>query len=250
MPWGISESAFAALAANSDYHYQSFGVPGLGLKARARQGSGHLALFDRSGTRDQACRGGRQFQRLANEGAEGPWGFYDAVDYTPDRVPDGERRAVVFPTWRTIKACRWSPWTTACSIIACSGVSNGSRLLARPNCCCKNAFRCRCLQFQPQRRQSRPRPAAAVVPGRSAAAFPRRHTNVPRAHLLSNGQYNVMCTNAGGGYSTCRDMAITRWRPDRTRDDWGQFIYLRDMSNGNRWSAGHQPTRSPPTPTK
>jgi cyclic beta-1,2-glucan synthetase len=32
VPWGISESAFGALAANSDYHYQSFGVPGLGLK--------------------------------------------------------------------------------------------------------------------------------------------------------------------------------------------------------------------------
>src|SRR4029453_4406896 len=32
VPWGISESAFSALAANSDYHYRSFGVPGLGLK--------------------------------------------------------------------------------------------------------------------------------------------------------------------------------------------------------------------------
>ena len=32
VPWGISESAFSAQAMNSDYHYQSFGVPGLGLK--------------------------------------------------------------------------------------------------------------------------------------------------------------------------------------------------------------------------
>ncbi len=32
VPWGVSESAFSALASNSDYHYQSFGVPGLGLK--------------------------------------------------------------------------------------------------------------------------------------------------------------------------------------------------------------------------
>ena len=53
-----------------------------------------------------------------------------------------------------------------------------------------------------------------------------------------------MCTNSGGGYSSCDDIAVTRWRPDTTRDDWGQFIYLRDMASGKRWSAGYQPLRS------
>jgi hypothetical protein len=31
-PWGISESAFSAISANTDYQYKSFGVPGQGLK--------------------------------------------------------------------------------------------------------------------------------------------------------------------------------------------------------------------------
>ncbi len=64
----------------------------------------------------------------------------------------------------------------------------------------------------------------------------------PRTHLLSNGRYGVMLTSAGSGYSRWRDIAITRWREDPTRDSWGQYIFLRDEQTGTVWSAGYQPT--------
>ncbi len=60
--------------------------------------------------------------------------------------------------------------------------------------------------------------------------------------LLSNGRYHGMLSNAGGGYSRQRDMAVTRWREDSTRDHWGTFCYLRDVGSGEVWSATHQPT--------
>ena len=44
----------------------------------------------------------------------------------------------------------------------------------------------------------------------------------------------------------CGDNAVTRWREDVTRDNWGTFIYLRDVRSGAVWSAGHQPVRSEP----
>src|SRR4029078_8570862 len=44
-------------------------------------------------------------------------------------------------------------------------------------------------------------------------------------------------------YSQCEDNAVTRWREDVTRDNWGAFIYLRDVRSGAVWSAGHQPVR-------
>jgi cyclic beta-1,2-glucan synthetase len=47
--------------------------------------------------------------------------------------------------------------------------------------------------------------------------------------LLSNGRYHVMLTNAGGGYSRWKDLAVTRWREDGTCDAWGSFCYLRDV---------------------
>ncbi len=50
-----------------------------------------------------------------------------------------------------------------------------------------------------------------------------------------------MITAAGGGYSTWRDLDVTRWREDGTRDCWGQFFYVRDLGERNGWSVGHQP---------
>src|SRR5206468_1448718 len=60
--------------------------------------------------------------------------------------------------------------------------------------------------------------------------FRTPHTPAPEVQLLSNGSYHVMITNAGGGYSRWKDMAITRWREDGTRDNWGTFCYIRDVT--------------------
>ena len=50
-----------------------------------------------------------------------------------------------------------------------------------------------------------------------------------------------MITAACAGYSTWRDLDVTRWREDATRDCWGQFFYLRDLSDESLWSIGIQP---------
>src|SRR5262245_2697986 len=63
----------------------------------------------------------------------------------------------------------------------------------------------------------------------------------PVVALLSNGRYAVMITDAGAGSSSWRDMDVTRWREDGTRDCWGQFCYVRDLADGKSWSVGRQP---------
>jgi cellobiose phosphorylase len=67
-------------------------------------------------------------------------------------------------------------------------------------------------------------------------------TQIPEVHLLSNGRYNVMVTNAGGGYSNWKEIAVTRWHEDTTCDNWGSFCYVRDLRTGEFWSTAYQPT--------
>ena len=76
--------------------------------------------------------------------------------------------------------------------------------------------------------------------------FTSPHTLTPRTNLLSNGQYAVMITVAGSGYSRWRDIAVTRWQEDPTCDGWGSYVFLRDMRDGTVWSAGYQPTGTGP----
>ncbi len=76
--------------------------------------------------------------------------------------------------------------------------------------------------------------------------FNSPHHASPRTHLLSNGDYCVMVTAAGSGYSRWRDIAVTRWREDPIRDPWGLFVLLRDVAGGRTWSAGYQPVGCEP----
>src|SRR5262249_19759897 len=66
-------------------------------------------------------------------------------------------------------------------------------------------------------------------------------TTIPSIALLSNNQYSVMITAGGAGYSTWKGLDVTRWREDATRDCWGQFCYVRDLTDGRIWSIGYQP---------
>ena len=67
----------------------------------------------------------------------------------------------------------------------------------------------------------------------------------PAVALLSNGRYSVMVTAAGAGWGTWRDLDVTRWREDVTRDCWGQFCYVRDTADNTLWSIGKQPLVRP-----
>jgi len=50
-----------------------------------------------------------------------------------------------------------------------------------------------------------------------------------------------MLSDAGSGFSRWRDLAVTRWREDITRDHWGSYLLLRDEDSGAAWSATRQP---------
>ena len=85
--------------------------------------------------------------------------------------------------------------------------------------------------------------AAPVYEEKRIRVFTTPDTPIPEVQLLSNGRYHVMLTNAGGGYSRWKDLAVTRWHEDSTCDNWGTFCYIRDVASGVFWSNAHQPGR-------
>ena len=66
-------------------------------------------------------------------------------------------------------------------------------------------------------------------------------TPLPRVALLGHDAYTTMVSSAGSGFSRHGDVAVNRWRNDGTRDNYGQWCYVNDLSSGAVWSAGHQP---------
>ena len=242
VPWGISESSYADFTVDGEYHYQAFGTPGLGLKRGLARDLVIAPYATALAVMIQPHRALENFRRMASEGGEGAYGFYEAMDYTPERVPRGRRVAVV----RSYMAHH-----QGMSLVALANATLDEtmprRFLTEPMV--------RAVELLLQERVPRGIPLVESSEEDEASAEETRggtplksrrlitpDTPAPRTHLLANGTYGVMLTNAGSGYSTCQGLILTRWREDATRDCWGQFVYLRDLASGVVWSAGYQPT--------
>jgi cellobiose phosphorylase len=240
VPWGVSESAFNAQDAQSVYQYQAFGVPGLGLE----RGLGddvvvapYAALLALPiDPRAVAAELGT----FSEQGAEGRYGFYEAIDYTPGRVPAGQRRAVVHAYFAHHQGM---------AFIALGNQLTGERMRRRFHSDPTVASTDLLLQERVPRGVETLTPhseEAAYVPVRELATpvvrlYRSADTPAPSTRFLSNGRYSVMVTNGGGGYSRWRGLSVTRYREDITRDCWGTFFYVRDLASGEVFSVPHNP---------
>ena len=142
VPWGISESCYNATDVHQVYQYRAFGVPGLGFK----RGLGddlviapYASALALTVMPREACR---NLQTLAANGFLGAYGFYEAIDYTPSRLPRGKNHAIV----RTFMAHH-----QGMSLLAlCASTAqpaDAAPIHVRPagcgrrNCCCRSACR-------------------------------------------------------------------------------------------------------------
>ena len=95
LPWGISESAFNVKDLQGNYQYKAFGIPWLGLKRGLADEmvvasyGGVLAIGEVP--REEV----KNLKRLESEGMYGKFGFYEAIDYTPERVEKNQKSAIV-----------------------------------------------------------------------------------------------------------------------------------------------------------
>jgi cyclic beta-1,2-glucan synthetase len=246
VPWGISESAYNTRDLDLTYQYLSFGVPDLGLK----RGLGENTVIAPYATALAAMvdprAALRNFAGIAAAGGSGRYGWYEALDYTPARLPVGEKVAVV----RAYMAHHQGMSLVAIANVLQDGLMR-SRFHAEPM-----------MQATELLLQERtPRDVAIALPRDEGLVttseirdlvpatqrrFNSPHASIPRTHLLSNGRYAVMLTSAGSGYSRRDEIAVTRWREDVTCDAWGSYVFLRDIDDGTVWSAGYQPSGAEP----
>jgi cyclic beta-1,2-glucan synthetase len=246
VPWGISESQYNARDLDFNYQYSGFGVPDLGYKRGlandiviAPYATGLASMVDPGAA-------ARNYKRLEEQGGRGRYGWYEALDYTAERLPEGARVAVI----RAYMAHH-----QAMTIVAIANALRRGDIRAQ--------FHAepivQATELLLQERMPRNVPVArppSLRPARAAALhhlypemqrrFNSPHSLVPRTHLLSNGRYSVMISGAGSGFSRWRGLDVTRWREDATLDNWGSYIFLRDMRTSDVWSTGYQPSGAEP----
>jgi len=241
VPWGMSESGYNTVDVHLNYQYRVFGVPGLGLKrglAADLVVAPYASVLALMVAPEAACQ---NLQQLAAIGLEGKFGFYEAIDYTASRQRRGESSTIV----RSFMAHHQGMSLLSLAYLLLDRpmqrrfesdpLFQATMLLLQERIPRETVFFSHAGQLSDV-------PTAARELELPMRILATPDTPIPEVQLLSNGRYHVMVTNAGAGYSRWKELAVTRWREDSTRDNWGSFCYIRDAESGDVWSAAHQPT--------
>ncbi|HEY5371312.1 MAG TPA: glucoamylase family protein, partial [Hanamia sp.] len=237
-PWGISESGYNMVNANSNYQYRAFGAPGLGLKRGLDEDAviaPYASVMALMVDPEKACE---NLELLKKKGLEGRFGMYEAIDYTPSRLPRGQSSAIVYsfmahhhgmsllslayllrdkPMQKLFEA---EPQFMATLLLLQERIPRATTFFAHTTDIADINY---------------------VASGQETRIINSPDTSIPKVQLLSNGRYHVMITNSGGGYSRWKDLAVTRWHEDITCDNWGAYCYIRDLDSKKYWSNTYQP---------
>lgn len=243
VPFGISESGYYAFDHQMNYQYRAFGVPGLGFKRGLEQDlvvapyATILALpfAKRQGLAD--------LHKMEELGALGKYGYFEAIDFTSERLPKDKTYMVI----RSFMAHH-----QGMSLLALANMLSPKKIYKRFH----RDKHIRAAELLLQERVpacpkiiKHPAMARAHVPNLrlvetgTLREYLSADTPTPEVCVLSNGAFMTMVTNSGSGFSRHEGLAVSRWREDPVLDNWGNYMYIRDVTLDLVWSPAFQPCR-------
>jgi hypothetical protein len=204
VPWGISESCYHAFDAGRAYRYRAFGVRGLGLEpGRAEE----LVIAPYASALGGLCyprEALANLESLERRGYLSPYGFYDAVDHTPNRcTPSGE----------PVACCTVMAHHSGMTLLALSTLLLGDRM---PQRLLKDPV-CRSHELLLQERAPEAvRPVDPKLVGvQPVTSFVARASVTPRSAASQSSR------------------AACRWRAAVVA---GPVCYLRDLQTAREWT--------------
>jgi len=242
VPWGVSESGFFAFDYRLNYQYKAFGIPNLGLKRGLVNDtvispySTQLALaVDPKAAVDN-------MRMLIKEGLEGQHGFYEAADYTAERLSEGHCSRVQ----------SYMAHHQGMGLVAMNNLLNQNIMQQRfhkdpfiraAEILLQEKIPSRVIFAKDYKEKIEPIKDEDRKASEYSTILEYKNRLLPETHLISNGSYSVMVTDDGSGYSKYNDIAVTRWREDSVQNSYGTYIYLRDVDTNEVWNAALAPNR-------
>lgn len=247
IPWGISESGQNRTDTQFNYQYKAFGIPKLGLKRGLSKDLVIAPYATLLALMVNPKKASENMESLTAKGFEGVYGYYEAIDYTPAHLPLNETSVTVHS---------YMSHHQGMGLVAISNTLKDNAMQKRFIACpIFKAFESLLQEKKPynikidvisddSKQESRGIHSLSPKGIDHIRTFDNKNIQ-PEVNLLSNGRYQLMINNSGGGYSKWKDLAITRWREDATAGCHGLFIYLCDADTGEYWNLGNQPIQNP-----
>ena len=243
MPWGASESVYNVLDHHLDYQYKAIGVPWLGLKRGLSEDAVTAPYATFLALMVAPREAFNNIMHLRKEGLEGLYGFYDAADYTPERLGNTEQKKVL----KSYMAHHQGMTLLAINNYLNSNVMQKRFFMDAAMKAAKILLQERVPLHVIFTKENKEKilPFKAYVPKDKGAyrRFTKPNAVLPEAHILSNGNYTVLLTDKGNGYSRTKSDAVSRWREDAS---YGMFFYIKNIETGTKWSSAYAPLNKTP----
>ncbi len=236
IPWGVSESGYYRLDTAGNYQYRAFGVPGLGYKRDLAEDtvvSPYSSVLALPIAPEQVAE---NLMVLQSMDMTGPWGFYEAMDLTPSRLPPDRK----FMPVRSYMAHHQGMILLAIQNHLQNGITV-SRFRRDPAVRTVDLLLRERAPENPRIVYAKPRPTLTEELKRPSADVNgwqlHLEARVPRVHHLSNGSLSVLLTDSGGAFIKWKNRDITVWNSDTTRDRSGARLFIIDLETGERMAA-------------
>lgn len=246
MPWGTSESGYNVLDSHMDYQYKAIGVPWLGLKRGLIEDAVCAPYATFLALMVAPIEAMKNIRKLQSEGIEGAYGFYEAADYTPERLGFEPKRSLI----KSYMAHHQGMSLTSINNLLNQNIMQ-ERFHSDPyvkagTLLLQEKVPLNVVFTKETKEKIIPLKESVFHESGSFRKFNQPDFRLPNAHILSNGFYSVMLSDKGTGYSKDKLAAISRYREDAVLDQSGMFIYLKEMTQGKVWSSAYAPINALP----
>ena len=235
--WGISESAFNLKDLNGNYQYKAFGIPWLGLK----RGLADETVVSSYGTvlaiNDVPKQVINNLRRLEECGMYNKYGFYESIDYTPNRVKKGNNYAVV----KTYMAHH-----------------QGLILLSIDNFIKDNIFQKRFFEnpeieavdillqermpdnliITKEKKEKVEKIKYGEYSYYTERVFDKKSEDIKECNIISNNDYMILIDKNGYGYSKYKNKIINRYKQTDNVDQ-GIFFFIKNIKTKKIWSTSN-----------
>ncbi|MFZ7134368.1 MAG: GH36-type glycosyl hydrolase domain-containing protein [Eubacteriales bacterium] len=237
-PWGISESGYYAFDMAFNYQYKAFGVPDLGLKRGLSNEvvvspySTFLAL--------PLCpkEATDNLKELKEQGLEGKYGFYEAIDYTPSKAY-GKGPHIIYSYMTHHQGMIFNSINNCLNDFILQKRFHKDPLIKAGEVLLQEKIPLRVILAK-EIKEDIP---MVEKTDRFIQKMVRTYTDVeeyvPQCHVLSNGTYCTMINTHGGGYSRAGGIQITRWREDPLNKKNGHLVFIRHLNANAIWSTSY-----------
>ncbi|MFC4779481.1 GH36-type glycosyl hydrolase domain-containing protein [Paenibacillus sp. GCM10023252] len=247
VPFGISESGYYAFDYQLNYQYRAFGVPGLGFK-RGLELDLVLAPYAAVMALPFAGKEGLAgLERMEKLGARGKYGYYEAIDFTPERMPNGRTSMVIQSFMAHHQGMSLLTLANLLLPTPMYDYFHRDKRIQAAELLLQERIPARTSRvIQPLSAGARP-PQAPALQGVPLRVLQGGNNLVPEVSIHSNGAFTSVVTDSGSGFIRLGGTAITRWREDPVTDHWGSYMYIRDVASNRVWSPTPLPCGSEET---